>query len=62
MGSKHDHVVNATRKSEFEYVQPQLRRLGGLAAMTASGSGGNVESVQPNNCSQDLSRRNCHGG
>ena len=35
------------------YATPSLRRLGGLAALTASGSAALVEQGNPSNCSQD---------
>lgn len=35
------------------YATPSLRRLGGLAELTASGSGAPVEQGNPTNCSQD---------
>lgn len=52
-------VFGMTNASKRPYAQPGLNRLGGVANLTASGSGIKAEVQQPANCSQDGNRFPC---
>lgn len=62
MDLRSDIMPTVSDQQRRPYQRPCLQRFGSVKALTADGSGTDIEAGEPFNCSQNRNRRSCNGG